>query len=129
MAECSLGPDEVGPKHDVVALDIITFLCPLQPTQKWKYYSEDILVTVNFTMLNITANLAAGTRWNSVQVFLGGTHETVEVVRRTPPTSLIPGVNLIGFVQPQVRQQFYNSRMSAFGVLDVSKPMNSLLKN
>src|SRR6266511_3836971 len=126
MAECSLVPDEVGPpgnENDVVALDLIVFRCPLQPAQQWTY--EDILVTVNFTMLNITANLAAGTRWNSVQVFLGGTHETVEVVRRTPPTSLIPGVNLIGFVQPQVRQQFYNSRMSAFGVLDVSKPMNS----
>ena len=72
MAECSLVPDEVGPpgnENDVVALDLIAFRCPLQPQDQRTY--EDILVTVNFTMLNFTADLASRTRWNSVQVFLG----------------------------------------------------------
>ena len=84
----------------------------------------DILVTVNFTMLNIAADLAVETRWNSVQVFLGSTYDPYETVRRTPPTSLIPGVNLIGFGQLQLRQQFLDPRMSAFGVFDVSKLMD-----
>ena len=109
--------------NNVVVLDLIAFRCPLQPQDQRTY--EDILVTVNFTMLNFTADLASRTRWNSVQVFLGGIHDTFEVVRRTPPTSLIPGVNLIGFGQPQIRQQFSNPRMSAFGVFDVSKSMNT----
>jgi len=102
-----------------VALDLIAFQCPLQRADQGTY--PDILVTVNFTMLNITADLAARTRWNSVQIFLGRTRDPFEVVRRTPPTSLIPGVNLIGFGQRQYRQQFSDPTMSAFGLFDVRK--------
>ena len=76
-------------------------------------------------MLNITANLADTTRWNSVQVFLGRTYDPVEIIRRTPSTSLIPGVNLIGFGQRQLRQQFTDPTMSALGLFDVSKLMNN----
>jgi hypothetical protein len=81
----------------------------------------DILVVVDFTVLNISADSMANRGTNSVQVMLGLTRDTNKVVRNTIPTTLIPGVNLVGIADVfRIRQTYVKPEVSAFGLFQVS---------
>jgi len=81
----------------------------------------DILVVVNFTALNISADSMANRGTNSVQVMLGLTGDIDKVVRNTTPTTLIPGVNLVGIADVfRIRQTYVKPEVSAFGLFNVS---------
>ena len=71
-------------------------------------------------MLNIKLNSTINRGKNSVQVMLGLTNDTIEVFDRTPPTTLIPGVNVVGIAGLLIRQTFRRPKYSAFGLFDVS---------
>ena len=103
--------------YDKVALNIATFQCPPSLEDRGAY--PDILVTVNFTLLTIATNTTGKTRWNSVQVLLGRTDDTIDVARRTAATTLIPGMNLVGIADRQIRQVSTNPSAAALGVFDV----------
>ncbi len=59
---------------------------------------------------------------NSVQVMLGLTRDTNKVVKNTIPTTLIPGVNLVGIADVfRIRQTYVKPEVSGFGLFDVSR--------
>ncbi len=51
---------------------------------------------------------------------LGYINDTRGIYERTPPTVLIPGVNLVGITNFYIRQTLKKPTVSAFGLLDVS---------
>lgn len=104
--------------YDEVALAIATFQCPPNAEDRGVY--RDILVIVDFKVLNVTTNATGKTRLNSVQVMLGRTRDTRDIVRRTAATTLIPGINLLGIAERQIRQLSTNPAAAALGVFDVS---------
>jgi len=69
----------------------------------------DLLVTINFS------KLSNDTPRNSVQIRVGLTNDTSKVILRTSPTTLIPGVNLVGIVNVVVRQVTIRSVLSFIG--------------
>ena len=77
---------------------------------------------MNFTKLNIAFNNSIrNIPSNSVQVLLGLTNDTNNVVLRTLSTTLVPGMNIVGMANLLVRQQFDAKAMYAtFGLFDVS---------
>lgn len=79
----------------------------------------DLLVTVNFTTLNISSDSVLDTPKKSVQLMVGLTNDTDVVIRATCPTILIPGVNLFGTVDFFIQQTMTNSLLAAFGLFDV----------
>ncbi len=100
-----------------ITIDAVTFHCPDGLSEEFR---PNIVVVVNFTMLNIKLNSTINRGKNSVQVMLGLTNDTIEVFDRTPPTTLIPGVNVVGIAGLLIRQTFRRPKYSAFGLFDVS---------
>jgi len=84
-----------------------------------QYIVPDLLITVNFTALNISATTIVDTPKNSVQLMVGLTNDTKKVFQTTIPTSLIPGVNLFGMVTFKIRQVISSSVLAAVGLFDV----------
>ena len=109
------------------SFQLVTFQCPDDAIDDpegrdldLSIFYPDILVTVNFTMLNITSNSIGTTRRDSVHVILGRTNNTLDIVKMMSPTFLIPGVNLVGFLRYELRQQFSEKvPISAFGLAQV----------
>jgi hypothetical protein len=80
----------------------------------------DILVVVDFKALNIRAGSMINRLVNSVQVLVGLTNDTEKVIKNTTPTTLLPGVNLVGIADVfRIRQTYVQPGVSAFGVFDV----------
>ena len=79
----------------------------------------DLLVTVNFTALNISSDSVLDTPKKSAQLMIGLTNDTDMVMRVTCPTILIPGVNLFGTVDFFIWQTVTSSVLAAFGLFDV----------
>jgi len=79
----------------------------------------DLLITVNFTALNIPSTTIVDTPTNSVQLMIGLTNDTTKVFTTTMPTTLIPGVNLFGLVRLHMRQTMSNSALAVIGLFDV----------
>ena len=80
----------------------------------------DLLITVNFTTLQIPINNMINMFDNSIQIMIGLTNDTNTVVERTQATTLIPGVNLISTISWGFRQVFKTPGLSAFGLFEVS---------
>jgi len=78
------------------------------------------LITVNFTALNISSQSDQNIRGHSVQIMLGLTNNTIDVVNRTMPTTLLPGVNIVGAANLFIFQRFHNAHVSVLGLFDVS---------
>ncbi len=51
---------------------------------------------------------------------LGFTNNTNDVVNRTMPTTLLPGVNMVGAANLFIFQRFRSAHVSLFGLFDVS---------
>jgi hypothetical protein len=76
--------------------------------------TPDLLITVNFTTLQIPVDTMINMFNNSVQIMIGFTNVTRTVVERTQATTLMPGTNLVGSFTWQVRQLLKRPRLSAF---------------
>jgi len=82
----------------------------------YKLAIPDLLVTIDFSKLSIPSDSVNHTPpRNSVQVRVGLTNDTSKTVLRTSPTTLIPGVNLVGIVNVVVRQVTTSSVLSFIG--------------
>ena len=83
-----------------------------------------VLASVNFTALSgfvidrDSKNLATPPL---VQVMLGFTKKTKNVIMSTSPAPLIAGVNIVGVSDNYIRQSFDQPRLSALGLFDVSR--------
>ena len=106
-------------------LDILSFPCksdapPLGIQPDILAMRPDILVVVDFEKLKISANSMINRGVNSVQVLVGLTHDTEKVVKNTAPTTLLPGVNLVGIAYVfRIRQTYVRPKVSAFGLFEV----------
>lgn len=87
---------------------------------KYEDAYPDLLIIVNFTMLNISSNAIVDLTRRSVHVMAGLTNNSRNVIDKTVPTTIIPGVNLIGAVNTIIYRRFKKTTMSTFGLLDVS---------
>ena len=74
----------------------------------------NLLITVNFTTLQIPVDTMTDMFNNSLQIMIGFTNDTRTVVDRTQATTLVPGTNLVGFLTWQLRQLLKKRRLSAF---------------
>ena len=101
-----------------LTLDVVSFYCPLSETLYPVH--PNILVFVNFTTLNIKLNSTINRSRNSLQVMLGLTNEATDILHITPPTILIPGMNVVGTAYIYVRETFVQPKFSAFGLFKVS---------
>lgn len=101
---------EIGPKED------LSFMFPLS----YQDSQPDLLVVVNYTTIGVPSNTPIDISRNSVQLMVGLTNNTDYVVGKTSPTTLIPGLNVVGALNIAVRRQFKSPMMSSFGMFDVS---------
>jgi len=106
-------------------LDVISFQCKSDASDLGiepdiLAMRPDILVVVDFEALGISANSMINRGVNSVQVLVGLTHDTEKVVKNTAPTTLLPGVNLVGIADVfRIRQTYVRPKVSAFGLFEV----------
>jgi hypothetical protein len=107
----------------------LTFSCPRNytslPGQPAGYVEQGptILASVNFTKLSgfVTDKDSNPLAFPPlVQVMLGLTQKTVNVVTSTSPVPLIPGMNVVGLSNLYIRQIFYQPALSALGLFDVN---------
>ncbi|PPQ69743.1 hypothetical protein CVT26_014018 [Gymnopilus dilepis] len=73
------------------------------------YITPDLLITVNFTALNISAEGLDETAKKSVQIMIGFHNDTSRIVQTTQAMTLVPGINMLGCVTYELRQTFKNS--------------------
>ena len=77
----------------------------------------DLLIKINYTnLIDLTKDDINGTANNSVEVYIGLTNRTDTAVYRTLPTTIPPGVNLMGTLSLELRQLYKNVKLSAFGL-------------
>jgi len=80
----------------------------------------DLLVIVNYTTLRIKPDTIIDMKSSSVEIQIGMINDTDQVIRRTVPLSIPPGVNLLSSLTLDIRQLFKRPSLSAFGLFDVS---------
>ncbi|KAF9461614.1 hypothetical protein BDZ94DRAFT_1299092 [Collybia nuda] len=99
-------------------LDFIKFNCPERyqlPTgnstdnDRIRFYDNsnlapDVLITINFTSLNIMTRSFANTRRQAISILVGLTDVDKDVISNTIPTPLFPGSHLLASVSREVRQ-------------------------
>ena len=74
----------------------------------------NLLITVNFTTLQIPVDSMTDMFNYSLQIMIGFTNDTRTVIDRTQATTLVPGTNLVGFLTWQLRQLLKRRSLSAF---------------
>ncbi|KAF8170380.1 hypothetical protein BJ912DRAFT_997419 [Pholiota molesta] len=84
--------------------------------QPYQNFRPDLLVTVNFTTLGISADNIRDIPSNSVQFRVAMSNRTEDVALMTTSTTLIPGVNLIGRTAMEIHQTFKDPGLSFLGV-------------
>jgi len=78
----------------------------------------DLLVIVNYTTLLIDPNTIIDMRRSSIEIRIGMINDTEQVLHRTVPVSIPPGVNLLANLNFEIRQLFKKPSLSAFGLFD-----------
>jgi hypothetical protein len=106
----------------------VTFNCPRDyvpiPGQAAGYVEQvpTILASVNFTKLSGFVTQRDSNYLLSpplVQIMLGFTKKTKNILSSTSPVPLIPGMNVVGLSNVYIRQRFTKPALSAFGLFDV----------
>jgi hypothetical protein len=95
-------------------------------TLRYQDGRPDLLVIVNYTTIRINPDTIIDMGRSSVEIQIGMLNNTDQVVRRTVPLSVPPGVNLLGNMKPDIRQLFKRPSLSAFGLFDVSSNVQIL---
>jgi len=67
-------------------------------------------------MLNVSSTSILDGAINSVQIMLGLTNTTADVLQTTSPTMLLPGMNVVGITKFSIRQKFGKAAVAALGV-------------
>lgn len=108
----------------------LTFNCPRRqytpvPGQPARYMEQGptILASVNFTKLSgfvIDRDSRPLASPQLVQVMLGFTQKTKNVLTSTTPVPLLAGMNVVGISDIYIRQSFNLPALSALGLFDVS---------
>jgi hypothetical protein len=82
----------------------------------------DLLVTVNFTALNITSDVSHlyTMRLSTVYIFVGLTNNAEDIITNTQPISLTRGLQLYGRIGTEIRQKYAKPSTSSVGILTVS---------
>ena len=79
----------------------------------------DLLISIDYTKIGLPRDDLVSTTSNSVEVYIGLTNNTLTAVYRTLPTTIPPGVNLMGTLSLELRQLYKNIGVSALGLLSV----------
>lgn len=79
----------------------------------------DLLVSINYTKIGLPRDDIISTTTNSVEVYVGLANDSFTVVNRTLPTTIPPGVNLMGTLSLELRQLYKNVGISALGLFTV----------
>jgi len=84
----------------------------------------DLLISIDYTKIGLPRKSFVRTTANSVEVYIGLTNDTDMTVYRTIPTTIPPGVNLMGTLSLEIRQLYTNVGASALGILTVRPPFS-----
>lgn len=79
----------------------------------------DLLISIDYTKIGLPKDDLVSTTTNSVEVYVGLTNNTFTAVYRTLPTTIPPGVNLMGTLSLELRQLYKNVGISALGLFAV----------
>ena len=82
-------------------------------------WSNDIIVTVNFTSFPVVSIERKHLSLQSVRVMLSYTNDPQRTIDHTRPAFLIPGIDLVGISRTRIQQTFKNRALSAFGMFEV----------
>jgi len=84
----------------------------------------DLLVTVNYTTLGISplSTTGGGSRLKTVGIIVAFINNVDDVLRVSSPTSLLPGMHLVGRVGMEFRSLITTSALAAFGAVSVRAP-------
>jgi len=86
---------------------------------EFRSWSNDIVVTINFTSFPVVSIERKHLSLQSVRVMLSYTNNTKQAIDHTRPAFLIPGIDLVGISRTRIQQTFKNRALSAFGMFDV----------
>ena len=86
----------------------------------------DLLISVDYTKIGLPRDDIISTTNNSVEIYIGLTNNINTTVYRTLPTTIPPGVNLMGTLSLEIRQLYKNIGFSALGLFSV-RPTFSLV--
>ena len=86
---------------------------------KFESWSNDIIVTINFTSFPGVSIERKHLSWQSVRVMLSYTYDAARTITHTRLAFLVPGIDLVGISRTRIQQTFKNSALSAFGMFDV----------
>ena len=81
----------------------------------------DLLISIDYTKIGLPKDDIISTTANSVEVYIGLTNDTLTAVYRTLPTTIPPGVNLMGTLSLELRQLYKNVGLSGLGMFAVSQ--------
>jgi len=87
----------------------------------------DLIIGIDYTKIGLPRDDIISTTNNSVEVYISLTNNTNTAVYRTLPTTIPPGVNLMGTLSFELRQLYKNVGASALGLFSVC-PAFSLLQ-
>ena len=82
--------------------------------------SPDLLITVNFTALGVSAESLVDARQSAVSILVGLTNNTADIVENTIPTPLFPGSHLCGSTSRELRRRFVKPPLASLGFFSVS---------
>ncbi|KAF9523166.1 hypothetical protein CPB83DRAFT_910834 [Crepidotus variabilis] len=109
-------------KNKVIEIETLSFFChdlsqTVDPEALRVASQADFIVTVNFTQLGLWDD--GGFIADSVQIYLGLTKNTLDVVTKSSPIVLTPGANLVGLMRTIMRREFLSPRFSVVGIFDI----------
>ncbi|PPQ96986.1 hypothetical protein CVT26_006412, partial [Gymnopilus dilepis] len=81
----------------------------------------DLLISVNFTTLQISVDQISDLFDHSIQVMVAFSDDVQQVTLKTEATALFPGTNTIGSVTWDLRQISTTNGLSTFGMFDSSE--------
>lgn len=84
----------------------------------------DLLISIDYAQIGLPRSNIVSTTNNSVEVYIGLTNDINTTVYRTLPTTIPPGVNLMGTLSLEFRQMYKRPGASAVGIFAVRSPLS-----
>lgn len=85
----------------------------------WPLTVPDLLITVNWTAIGMTADPLTDAAFTSVNVMVALTNQTLDAIRDTTAIPMHPGSRLLGSLTRSFRQRFGDTQRAALGIPDV----------
>ena len=82
----------------------------------------DLLITVNFTTLEIDATSLSTYNDRTVSIVVGLHDDTMDILRNTQPIPLVPNVHLFGGVLTALRYAYKHPRLASLGTPSSVRP-------